>query len=189
MGASVNLMTSRARNGAAADRILRGWSWAVGATFLLLTTLAMWTWFEHRELVLEHDALEASYEPIRRLASDNRGLRAKAGNLVSREAIVLGLSNDRPIAALLAKVNESIVAAEGAVYIESLILTQAAGTAAEAPRAGTVTLNVTSLLGFDVSRLVKQLDAAPFSMVKVISSETVATGDLPRKKHVLQCEF
>lgn len=189
MAASVNLMTSRARNGAAADRILRGWSWAVGATFLLLTSLAMWTWFERRELVLTHDALEASYEPIRRLARSNRGLRAQAGELVSHEAIVLGLSNDRPIAALLARVNESIAAAEGAVYIESLTLSQAARTAAEAPRSGTVTLNVVSMLGFDVSRLVKQLDAAPFTMVKATSSETVAAGGVPRKKHVIQCEF
>jgi hypothetical protein len=189
MAASVNLMTSRARNGAAADRILRGWSWAIGVTFALLTLLAMWTWVERRELMLEHDALEAAYEPIRRLAGGNRGLRAQAGELVSRDAIVLGLAQDRPIAALLAKVNAAIAAAEGAVYIESLTLSQSAATAAVVPRGGTATLTVVSLLGFDVSRLAKQLDAAPFRDVKVTSSETVASGDVPRKTHVIHCEF
>lgn len=189
MAASVNLMTLRARNGAAADRILRGWFWSIAATFSMLSLLALWTWVERRELMLEQGALEASYEPIRRLASGNRGLRMQADELVSRNAVVLGLAQDRPILALLARVQEAIAAAEGAVYIESLTLSQAATTTAEAPRDGTATLTVVSLLGFDVSRLVKQLDAAPFSDVKVTSSETVASGETPRKTHVIHCEF
>jgi hypothetical protein len=189
MAASVNLMTPRARHAAAADRILRGWSWAAVATFILLTILASWTWRQRRELMLTHDALEASYEPIRRLAAGNRTLRTKASDLVSREAIELGLSSDRPVVALLASVGQAIAASEGAAYVESMSLVHDAVTAAEAPGTGKLTLTVTSMLGYDVSRLVKQLDAPPFTTVKVTSSETVANGDMPRKKHVIHCEF
>lgn len=189
MAASVNLMTPRARHAAATDRILRGWSWAAVATFVLLSILATWTWRQRRELVLTHDALEASYEPMRRLAADNRTLRAAASDLVSRDAIELGLSNHRPVVALLASISRAIAASEGAVYAESMLLAHDAATAAEAPATGKLTLNVVSMLGYDVSRLVKQLDAPPFTMVKVTSSETVANGDTPRKKHVLHCEF
>jgi hypothetical protein len=198
MAVSVNLMTERAQHRAAADRIVRAWGRAAGAVVLVMFALAAWQWHKCRQVTLAHESLEASYDPIRRLAGANRTLGVQAAQFVTRERIPLELARHRPAAALLARFADAVAASGGAVFVERLTLSRDPAVAgapslpATAPRAipaGRLTLELSSVVSYDPSELVKQLDAPPFTAAKVISSEIVDDGVVSRKKHVIECEF
>jgi hypothetical protein len=189
MAASVNLMTQRAQYRSAADRIIHGWALINAVLLLAMLPLAAWTWIERRDMVRAHDALEAGYEPIRRLAGANRRLGAEAASLIDREEIALELSRSRPAAALIAAVADAVAEAQGAVFVEHFTLSHDAPLSDPASRVGRLTLEVSGMLGYDASRLAKQLDRPPFTSAKIISSETVNDGPVPHKAHVIQCEF
>jgi hypothetical protein len=198
MAVSVNLMTERAQRRAAADRILRAWGRAAGAAVLSMCALAGWEWHKCRRVTLEHEALEASYDPIRRLAGANRTLGVQAAQFVTRERIALELARHRPAAALLATVADAVAATSGAVFMERLVLSRdpvagappaTGATASQAVPAGRLTLELTSVVSYDPSELVRHLDALPFSSAKVNSSEILDDGVVARKKHVIECQF
>jgi hypothetical protein len=192
MAHSVNLMTDRAQFRSEAERIARGWALAIGALLVALLPLGLWAWAECRQTVREHEALEAGYEPLRRLAGVNRTLAANAAELVKRERTILELSRERSALALLAVVNEAIEESRGAAVVDHIIITRNAaivGGASQAGVGGKMTLSASSTVSYEASRLSKSLDRPPFTAVKIVSSETAVEGETNLKHHVIECEF
>lgn len=191
---TVNLMTPRARFAAAAARISHGWAIAIGLMIVGLVPVGAIAWARRIEVVRQHEAAEAQYEPFRRLAGATRNLNAQAVDLVTNERTALTLAAGRPVGTLLAVIAEAISAAEGEAFVERLVLHDPPGSARAAPGAANasgsqVTLYVAATLGYDVSLLVHSLERAPVTAAKVISTETIDSSDVPHKLHVIQCDF
>jgi hypothetical protein len=150
--------------------------------------LGAYIWQQRRHVVGQLEALEASYEPVRRLISANRALNSKAADLVARESLALQLARRRSVTTLLGIINAAIEETSGAVFIQRMTMTQDASSPG-VPGAGRVILNATSTIGYDTGPLIEALNRPPFSSVKVTSSETVADGGLARTNHVIECVF
>ena len=189
MGHGINLMTERAEFLAATRRLVCLWGLALAGVLMVAAPLGAWAWMGRRGVVFEHEALQARYEPIRRLAEANRRLSAEATRLVHNEQVTLTLSRRRPVAALLAAVGEAVAATNGDVFVERVSLARDAAAKPEAvDPAGTVILDVVTIEGYDISLLAKSLTSEPFASVKVVSSEAVP-GDVARNKHVIECAY
>ena len=188
MASSVNLMTDRAALRAASERILRGWALAICAVIVLLAPALAWTWRERTKAIQAHEALEAKYEPLRRLARDSRSLGAETAKLTERERTALELSNNRPVGVLLSVVASAVHASRGGVFVEHVNITQD-GAKNESGASGRLFLDFSSTLSYDVSELTKLLDKPPIKAVKIVSSETIDDGVVPRKTHAIECEF
>ena len=185
----INLMTERAEFLASTRRLVVLWSLALAGVLLVAAPLGAWAWIERREAIFEHEALQARYEPIRRLAEANRRLEAEAARLVRDERVTLTLARRRPVAALLAAVGEAVAATNGDVFVERVTLSPDAAAKPESvDPAGAVILDVITDEGYDISLLAKSLTSDPFTSVKVVSSEAVA-GDVARNKHVIECAY
>ncbi len=190
MPAYVNLMTERARLRTAAARVSRCWATIIGAMMFLAVPGVLWMWHERRQLIREHDALEASYEPVRRLAAANRVLAANAAEFIKREKLPLELSRKRPAIALVAHVSDAIAATDGAVYLDQIELNQRGATTTGSDKTvDKLTLKASTLPHFEASRLVAALNRPPLAGVKIISSETVEEAGVSRKKYVIECKF
>jgi hypothetical protein len=190
MTGPVNLMTPQAQFRAAADRIARGWAAAIAALILVMAPLGGWGWLELRRVRGEYAAREAAYDPIRRLAGANRTLSTEAAELVKREASVLELARMTPAVAVVARISEAVAEARGAVYVEKLVLSQdAAASGPQGEPRRRAKIDFVGTLGFESSRLIKLLDGPPFASVKIMSSEIIADETMPRKRHVVQCEY
>jgi hypothetical protein len=189
MAHGINLMSDRAQFRAAAERLIRGWSLGIGAMILTIAPVAAWTWQARRGVAHEQEALEARYEPIRRLAAENRRLNAAAVQLVQSERTALELSQRRPVAALLAVIGEAVAEMEGNVFITRINLTQTPANVPGVVSGGQLILEVSSVEGFDVARLVRALERPPLRAVKVLSSEADATGEVSHDRHSIECTF
>jgi hypothetical protein len=187
---SVNLMSEGAQFRSTADRLLRQWALVLGGILAVMTPLAAWAWTERRGAAQEHAALVARYEPIRRLAADNRRLGEDARKLVADERTALKLSRRRPVAALLAAVSEAVRATDGEAFVEHINVARDGGAKPEdIDPAGRLLLEVATTEGYDVSQLTKALDQPPFTSVKVTLSDAVREGDVPRNTHTIECQF
>jgi hypothetical protein len=190
MPAYVNLMTERAHLRTAAARVSRCWAMIIGAMILLAVPGVLWTWHEREKIIREHDALEASYEPVRRLAAANRVLAANATAFVTREKLPLELARKRPAVALVAHVSDAIAATDGAVYLDWIELNQhGPATAGGENTADQLTLEASTLPHFEASRLISALNQPPLAGVKIVSSESIEEAGVSRKKYVIECKF
>jgi hypothetical protein len=185
---SVNLMTQPAQFRADAERIARVWILGIGALVLALVPFGLWQWRDRSQMVRENEALEASYEPLRRLAAANRALAAQATELVTRERDVLQLARQHSTLSLVSVVSDVIEASQGAAFVDHITITRDPAKGG-LNGGGKLTLSAMSTLGYEASRLAKELDRPPFTAVKIESSETTADGGVVRKHHVIDCEF
>ena len=119
-----NLMTESARMRVSAAYYLRCWGMGILAGVAAATPVAVWQWQRARTLRQEHEALEASYEPFRRLEQMNGELRTAATKLVQDERLPLELSRRRPTATLLGIVGTAVAATEGALFVEHMEVSQ-----------------------------------------------------------------
>jgi hypothetical protein len=186
---SVNLMTERAQLCGAAERMTRAWAIVLSIVVVGLAPLAAWTWQQLRHAARQHEALEASYEPIRQLAGANRILRTEAAELVARDRVPLMLSRRRPITALLGAVADAVAGTKGAIVLERLSFTQDGPQSTSAESSGRVIVDVSTTPSFDVSQLVKSLECAPFSAVKITSSQSAIEGDVSRRTYSIECRL
>lgn len=190
MAGCVNLMSEAALNRSAADRIVRGWLAIVGVCLLLVTPLSGWTWLCRQQVVQEHEALEARYEPIRRLAATNRELSQKAVALVRTERVPLELSRRRPVAALFSVIGEAIASTAGEAFIVHLTMARDSAAKPDAvDPGGVLTIDVVTTEGYDIAELVRELDQPPFRSVKVVSSEASVEADVKNNKHLIEFHY
>jgi hypothetical protein len=150
---------------------------------------AAWTWQRRRDVIHEQEALEAQYEPIRRLAAENRRMNAEAARLVQAERTKLELSHRRPVTTLLAVVGEAVAETEGDVFLEHVSVTQEPVSKPGVEAGGRLVVDVSSVEGYDVARLVRALDRPPFTAVKVLSSESGVEGEIKHDRHTIECTF
>lgn len=189
MNHAVNLMTEQARNRTAAQRLIRSWALVLGAMIAAATPLGAWAWQRRSGVMQIQQALEAKYEPMRRLAAENRRLTVAAAQLVKNERITLELSRERPAATLLQVIGEAVAAADGNVFVERISAVHQPLAEAGAETAGRVVIDVTCVEGYDVARLAFALKRPPLRAVKVVSSESGSAGEHTVDRHSLECEF
>lgn len=187
MASCLNLMSEAAVNRSAADRIVRGWLVVMALVLLIVTPLTMWTGLCRQRVVQEHEALEARYEPIRRVAATNRELSQKAVELVRSERVPLELSRRRPVAALLNVIGEAIASTSGEAFVMHISMARDPTAKPEAVDAGGVlTIEVVTTEGYDIAELVRKLDQPPFKSVKLLSSEAAVEADVRTNKHAIE---
>jgi hypothetical protein len=181
-------MSEGARFRTAARIHIRHWTLALVATIVVLTPLAAGRWQEARRVRQEHEALEASYDPIRRLTTMNNELRSAAATLVRDDRMPLELSRRRPVGTLLGVVSAAAAASNGELYVERLHLAQAPPGQPGAPAAqDRLIVDVASTLTFDIANFVEALKVAPIADVKVASDELVEENGVDRKNYSLEC--
>src|SRR5688572_1587059 len=73
-----NLMSDQALFRVSARASFRRWAPALAGLLAMLAPVAVWHWQQCQRIRHEHEALEASYAPIRRLNEMNMELRADA---------------------------------------------------------------------------------------------------------------
>jgi hypothetical protein len=184
----VNLMSEGAQFRTAARVQLRRWVTALVATTVVLTPIAIGRWQEARRVRQDHEALEASYDPIRRLTSMNNELRTTAATLVRDDRLPLELSRKRPVGTLLGIVSAAAAASNGELYVEHLQLAQSPPSQPGAPPAqDRLIIDVASTLTFDIANFVEALKVAPIAEVKVASDELVEENGIDRKNYSLEC--
>jgi hypothetical protein len=185
-----NLMSEAARFRVAARILLRRWAIALAATVALLAPITVWRWQECRRTRLEHEALEASYAPIRRLDEMNMELRNAATALVRDERLTLELSRRRPPTTLLGIVSAAAAATNGSVYIQSLNLSQSP-PGASVPSGGQDMLTVEAACPpqFDIATVVDALKQPPFTEVKITSDDLSSADGVDRKTYTIECRL
>jgi hypothetical protein len=180
-------MTDGARFRTAARLLIRRWGLAVGTAATLVTPVAGWHWQECRTVRHEHEALEASYEPIRRLNAMNMQLRTAAAKLVSDERLSLELASQRPVATVLGIVGSAAKQSDGALYIEHIQLDIGApgGDGIRAP--DRLVIEAACTLKYDVANFVAALKTAPISEVKIVSDDMVTKNGVDHKNYTVEC--
>lgn len=186
----VNFMSETAQFRAATRRHSRQWAYALIAGALLLIPVGAVRWVEQTRVRHQHEAMEASYEPVRRLNAINGQLRNAAENLVRDERLVLELSRDRPMAALLGRVTRATEDSNGQLFVQRLTVSQSApGLKMGNAGHGRVVIEAAATLTYDVSQFVESLKAPPLADVKVTSDLVIAENGVDRKNYVLECAF
>ena len=184
----VNLMSEGARFRTAARVRLRRWGLALAVSVTVLTPIASWRWQDARRIRQEHEALEASYEPIRRLNTANTELRTTAATLVRDERLPLALSRKRPVASLLGVISSAAATSNGELYVEHLNIAQSPPGPEGAPAAqDRLIVEVATTLTYDISDFTQALRIAPITEVKVASDDLVSENGVDRKNYTLEC--
>jgi hypothetical protein len=186
----VNLMSPAAQFRSLAGRRLRRWGTALAILALVLAPAAITSRAEGGRVRREHEALEALYEPVRRLNALNRQLRIEATNLVRDEQLVLELSRERPTVALLGVVSTAAAGSDGQLFIEQLsVIQRPPGAAAEGAGQQRLVIDAAAPLAYDVATFVEALHQAPVTAVKVVADEVVSKNGLDRKNYTLECAY
>ena len=186
----VNLLSDDARLRWSARSSAFRWSLALAALLAILAPVTLSQWRETREVRRRHEALEARYAPIRQLSDESRQYRTEAVRLVTVDRSPLELSRERPLATLLSLASQAAAGSSGELYIEQLTLTQpAVGDDADAPVERRLVLKATGTLAYDVANVVATLEHEPIKSVKVLSTETLAEDDVPRKTYTIECLY
>jgi len=184
----VNLMSERAQFRVTARRQLRRWMLALALLIGILVPLSGMRWREHCRVQREHEALEACYEPVKRLNALNVKLRNEATALVRDERIPLELSRSRPAAVLLGLASAAAAASQGELFIERLDIAQNTPRGESEPAVpGRMIIEVAATLTYDVAGFVKALHKAPIGEVKVTSDEVVTVDGIDRKNYIIEC--
>ena len=184
----VNLMSEGAQFRSAARVRLRRWALALAVSVTVLTPIASWRWQDARRVRQEHEALEASYEPIRRLNTANTELRTTAVELVRDERLPLALARKRPVASLLGIVGAAAATSDGELFVEHLNVAQSPPGPDGSPAAqDRLIVEVATTLTYDISDFTQALRVAPITDVKVASDDLVSEDGVDRKNYTLEC--
>lgn len=185
----VNLMSEGAKFRAAVRKQSRRWAVALALLVIVLVPLDGMRWREQTRVRHEHEALEASYEPVRRLSLVNRQLRTEAINLVRDERLSLELAQQRPLLTLLARISAAASAGNGQIYVEQITVEQAVPGNAEKPVPNQVVVEAAATLTYDVSQFVESLKQPPITAVKVTSDVVTSENGVDRKNYTLECSY
>jgi hypothetical protein len=187
----INLMSSGARFRTAARVRLRRWALALAVMVTVLAPLSIIRWDESRKTRNEHEAMEAGYEPIRRLIQLNRDLRTQAAALVGNERLALELSRRHPATTLLGLVGAAAAESRGELFIEHLTLTQLPPGVGAAPTPTgareQMVIEAAATLTYDIAGFVESLQKAPIASVKVVSDVVVSQDGMDRKNYTIEC--
>jgi hypothetical protein len=186
----VNLLSDDARLRWSARSSALRWSLALAALVAALAPITQSQWRQTRDVRRRHEALEARYAPIRLLSDESRQYRKEAVRLVTADRIPLELSRERPLATLLGLASQAAAGSSGELYVEQLTLTQSAvDDDADAPAERRLVLKATGTLAYDVANVIATLEHEPIKSVKVLSTETLADEDVPRKTYTIECLY
>ncbi|RIK86936.1 MAG: hypothetical protein DCC67_02415 [Planctomycetota bacterium] len=186
----VNLMTESAQFGVAAREQLQRWALVAALLIAAAAPVVFFRVREHTRVRQQHEALEATYEPVRRLNERNRQLRREAIGLVRDERLSLELSRQRPIVSLLARVGAAASETRGEVFVERISVDQRVpGAAHPASAQDRMTVEAAATLTYDISEFAKALEAPPITAVKVTSEVITAEGGVDRKSYTLECQL
>jgi hypothetical protein len=153
----------------------------------LLAPLMVWQWQDGRRIRQEHEALEATYEPFRRLAVTNTELRTTAASLVRDESLPLELSRNRPLATLLGIVGAAVESTKGALFIEHLDVTHAPPGDETTAIQDRLMIDAVSTPQFDISMFTDALKRTPIIDVKVVSENLIAENGVDAKNYTIEC--
>jgi hypothetical protein len=186
----VNLLSEDALVRSSARTNAVRWSLALVALITVLAPITLSQWRETRDVRRRHEALEARYAPIRQLSDESRRYRKEAAQIVANDRILLLLARERPLTTLLGLASQAAANSSGELYVEQLTLTQPnVGDEAEAPPERRLVLKATGTLAYDVANVIEALEHDPIKSVKVLSTETLADGDVPRKVYTIECQY
>jgi hypothetical protein len=196
MNRHVNLMTDSAKFRTAARLHLRWWGVSLAGLMVMLTPLTLMRWEEATKARKAHEAMESSYEPIRRLVKINRELRDEAVGLVKNDRLELELSWNRPVAVLLGVVSAAAAESSGQLYVEHLEIKDrppgggAPPTSAANPSAEQrLHIEAAATTAYDIVTFVEALRKAPIKSVKVTSDAIISVDGKDHKKYTLECTF
>lgn len=184
----VNLMTDVACYRNAARVTTRRWITAGAACLLIAAPTAFFKWEHCRQVSQEYDALEASYEPVRRLNGINMQLRTTAAALVRDNRLPLELSRRRPVTTLLGIASGAAAQSEGALFINHIEISQTpAGGDGAAQQADRMTIEAACTLKYDIANFVAALTVAPVSAVKIVTDDLAVVDGIDRKTYTVEC--
>ena len=184
----VNLMSDGARLRAALRVRIRHWA-AVWALLVAATApFAAVRWLQRHDIEQERAALEARYEPFGRLSVENRRLRTDAQKLIQEEKIPLELSRQRSVAALLGLASKAAAATGGELFVRQVTFTQDPLAGADKSK-GKMIIEAAGTLAYDVTAFVEALTEAPFSAVRVLSTEVESQDGIEQKNYSVECAF
>jgi hypothetical protein len=190
MAFHVNLMSEKAQFHTAARRLAVRWALTLAAVLLMLLPVGAYEWQRRRTTIVEQEALEEQYEPIRKLTAQIRQLRADAESLVRNERTALELARDRSPSTLLFLVGKATASTAGELYVKRLTLTQTPVRDKEASAdAERLAVEASSSVAFDVQRFVKSLQQAPLTEVKVLSTQSTSENGKARKSHGIEASY
>lgn len=185
----VNLMTDAAQFRAVARVRVRCWIAAWGVLVMLLLPLGASRWRTHRDVMQQHEALEAAYEPTRKLAQEIRTLRTEAKTMVEKQRIELELARVGSPAVLLGIASQAAKASQGEIYARQIDVTQYLPGGATAEGRGRMVIKAAGTLPYDVTHFVDALDQAPFAGVSVLATEAVNQDGIDQKDYTVECLY
>jgi hypothetical protein len=191
----VNLMTDASRFRSEARVYLRWWSCGLVGLMSALAPLSIWRWQATRSARAACEAMEASYDPIRRLVTLNRDLRNDAGELLKSERLELELAQNRPASALLNVVANAVAESNGQLFIEHLAITQHApnGNTTPVAKEGAgeekLVIDAAAVAAYDIAPFVEALKKEPIKTAKVLSDGAPSPQDKDKKVYKLECTF
>lgn len=184
----VNLMSDGARLRAALRLRIRHWAIVWAIIVVAAAPFAAMRWLERRGIEQQRAALEARYEPFGRLSIESRRLKTEAQKLVEEEKIPLELSRKRSVAALLGVASQAAATTGGELYVRQVTFTQEPLSGA-AKAKGKLIVEAAGTLTYDVTGFVDALTQAPFTTVRVLSTEVESQDGIEQKNYTVECVF
>lgn len=124
MNNHIDLMSSRARVRECTRTRLRQWSRILAAAVGLLALHGAITWWPVHTRSLQCAALEAQYEPLRRMKMDNKALARKIADTLDESQLELALSKQTPVVTLVGLVGQAVSNTQGKVFLDRLAYSQ-----------------------------------------------------------------
>lgn len=166
---------------------LKTWMIVYLISGLVLFAAAWRSWNQNSKQRIALNAAQLQYAPLERLEQELVQIRSETDSMQKRERLVLELSENRSMVALLGRL--SIVANDchGKININDFLLT------AESNQDETYTKLTLSGVGVNdvaIAQFVAELrDCEMFTTVQLTSSGTSKTGEKLAKVYALECTF
>ena len=125
----LNLMSSQAIFRETVRTRLRQWTWAGAIVTFAFVVLGLFMWWPVHLESQRCANLEAEYEPIRLMKSENKWLKNRIERLKEQEQFVLKLSESIPVTTLVGVIGRSIVEGRSQVFVDELEFEKAFDTA------------------------------------------------------------
>lgn len=175
---------------------LRLWSVVLLGAVLVCGSFAWIHWTSCHGFSQRREQLESRYEPVAQTQHDIVALRAELLRLEKKRALVLELSEKRPLLVLLGCLSQSASQSGGAVYLESVrVAPSSPPNAADRPEDDMSPTRVMTLEGvahhnLAVARFTALLrDTGLFTHVELSSIGNAQRGENEFRRFAAQCFF
>ena len=185
-----DLMSADARSRAAARANIRRWSAALALAAVAVIPTTMMRWRQTRDVRRSHEALEARFEPVRRMSEESRLFRNEAAELVNRDRVPLELSRRPSLAPLLTIVSEATAITGGEIFVEKLtVLEPVVGDSEAIASERKLVIEAAGSLAYDLAPFVTAMQKSPIKTVKVLANQVAPEDGVERKQYTLECLY